>query len=80
MNESSETESSGKAASLFGGYHSSPGVFDESVSAPGTPRAHWQNFLTSFEKLGREELAVRWDNGRRMIREHGVTYTKSRHY
>ena len=74
MNESSETESSGKAASLFGGYHPSPGVFDESVSAPGTPRAHWQNFLASFEKLGREELAVRWDNGRRMIREHGVTY------
>ena len=43
-------------------------------SEPGDPRPHWRNFISSFEKLGREELAPRWENGRRIIREHGVTY------
>ncbi len=55
-------------------YASPSGVFDESLAGPGTPRAHWRNFLQSFEQLGRDELASRWENGRRIIREHGVTY------
>src|ERR1051325_1151228 len=63
-----------KPAKLFEEYQPAPGVFDESASAPGTPRAHWEKFMTSFAGMGREELAGRWENGRRMIREHGVTY------
>ncbi len=37
-------------------------------------RPHWQSFISSLERLGRVELFVRWENARRIIREHGVTY------
>src|SRR6187397_1526873 len=62
------------AASLIGSYGPSKGVYDESASEAGSPRSHWRHFLSVFETLGREELAVRWENARRIIREHGVTY------
>src|SRR5262245_23800866 len=52
----------------------SPGVFDEMALAPGKPRPHWRRFVESLQRLGRQELAARWENGRRIIREHGVTY------
>ena len=44
------------------------------VSAPGELRPHWQKYLASLERLGAGELALRADNARRIIREHGVTY------
>jgi len=74
MSASSKQESAAAAANIFGGYRPETSVYDESVLAPGAPRPHWQNFISSFERLGREELALRWENGRRIIREHGVTY------
>src|SRR5882724_4464300 len=74
MSASSKQESAAAAANIFGGYRPETSVYDESVLAPGAPRPHWRQFVTSFEQLGREELALRWENGRRIIREHGVTY------
>src|SRR6185369_16292388 len=74
MSASSKRESAAAAANVFGQYRPEASVYDESVLAPGAPRPHWQNFISSFEKLGRDELALRWENGRRIIREHGVTY------
>jgi uncharacterized circularly permuted ATP-grasp superfamily protein/uncharacterized alpha-E superfamily protein len=74
MSTPSETDIIAKPASLFGGYRPASGVHDESASVSGEPRPHWQKFAQSFETLGREELAARWENGRRIIREHGVTY------
>jgi uncharacterized circularly permuted ATP-grasp superfamily protein/uncharacterized alpha-E superfamily protein len=62
------------SANLFGQYRCSPEVYDESAAGIGEPRPHWQSFIRSFERLGRDELAARLENGRRMIREHGVTY------
>ena len=59
---------------IFGDYHPSTGVYDESVLSSGNPRPHWRHFVSLFEKLGRDELAARWENGRRIIHEHGVTY------
>jgi uncharacterized circularly permuted ATP-grasp superfamily protein/uncharacterized alpha-E superfamily protein len=59
---------------LFASYSAAPGVFDEVHLAPDTPRPHWREFLASLQRLGRHELASRWENGRRIIREHGVTY------
>ena len=44
------------------------------LAAPGAPRPHWQRFINALDQLGRHELASRWENGRRIIREHGVTY------
>src|SRR5687767_3333125 len=46
------------AASLFGSYRPSAGVYDESALSAGIPRPHWRHFLSVFESLGREELAV----------------------
>jgi uncharacterized circularly permuted ATP-grasp superfamily protein/uncharacterized alpha-E superfamily protein len=73
MSVLSETTGPGPQ-NLFTEYRSAPGAYDESSSEAGVPRPHWSTFLSRLEKLGREELAVRWENGRRMIREHGVTY------
>ena len=55
-------------------YAASPGIFDEMEDAKGNLRPHWRPLLESLQQLGRRELASRWENGGRIIREHGVTY------
>lgn len=55
-------------------YKTLSGVYDESIAASGKLRPHWTGLIRSLEQLGPEEFAARWDNGRRVIREHGVTY------
>ncbi|MFM1770231.1 MAG: hypothetical protein RJA22_2760 [Verrucomicrobiota bacterium] len=65
------------AHSLFQGYMAGPEAFDEAREpAPGgfAARPHWQRFAAALERLGPRELAGRWENGRRILREHGVTY------
>jgi uncharacterized circularly permuted ATP-grasp superfamily protein/uncharacterized alpha-E superfamily protein len=66
-----ETEAAG---SWLRNYTAAPGLFDELEEAPSRPRQHWRPFIQSLERLGRQELQSRWDNGRRIILEHGVTY------
>jgi uncharacterized circularly permuted ATP-grasp superfamily protein/uncharacterized alpha-E superfamily protein len=61
-------------ASIPGGPSPSTSAYDESALQAGAPRPHWRHFLSVFANLGPEELSVRWENGRRIIREHGVTY------
>jgi uncharacterized circularly permuted ATP-grasp superfamily protein/uncharacterized alpha-E superfamily protein len=61
-------------ATLFGGYHPFPASFDEMAAEAGKPRDHWKKLATAFDRLGREELALRLETARRIIREHGVTY------
>ncbi len=72
MSDSSASETA--PAKIFGSYRSTSDVYDESLAPSGMTRPHWRNLISSFETLGREELANRWENGRRIIREHGVTY------
>jgi uncharacterized circularly permuted ATP-grasp superfamily protein/uncharacterized alpha-E superfamily protein len=55
-------------------YSAAPGVFDEMEEAPAILRPHWRTFIESLQRVERGELASRWENGRRIIREHGVTY------
>src|SRR6267143_5377033 len=74
MSESSRSEAAAAAASIFAGFRTASDAYDESAFANGTPRAHWRAFISSLEKHGRHELVARWENGRRIIREHGVTY------
>ncbi len=59
---------------LFSSYQPGAGAYDESCSAPGAPRPHWDPFVSRLQKLGVDELTARWENGRRIIRDHGVTY------
>jgi uncharacterized circularly permuted ATP-grasp superfamily protein/uncharacterized alpha-E superfamily protein len=44
------------------------------VGPDGTPRAHWQPFLSALKQLGMGELGRRWTEARQLIRENGVTY------
>ena len=63
-----------KPENLLQDYSAAVGVFDEMEESSATPRPHWRPFIESLQMLGRHELASRWENGRRIIREHGVTY------
>src|SRR2546425_10661323 len=56
-------------------YSAGSGVYDEMNEAPGISRPHWRPLIESLEQLGRHELQSRWENGRRIIREHGVSYS-----
>ena len=70
----SDNDLPAKPANVFGDYRGVGQVFDECLGPAGGVRPHWEKFSSSFNRLGREELALRWENGRRIIREHGVTY------
>ena len=60
--------------SLFQGYHSPAGAYEEAFAAPGVPRPHWERVVQRLDSLGVEELTRRWEQARRLIRENGVTY------
>src|SRR5207342_2952256 len=49
-------------------------VWDEMLIAPGEPRPHWIPVVRWLRGQGRSELARRWEQGRRLIHENGVTY------
>jgi len=55
-------------------YHPATGVYDELFSAPGVIRPHWQTFVSRLDLLGTRELSRRWEQGRRLIHDNGVTY------
>jgi uncharacterized circularly permuted ATP-grasp superfamily protein/uncharacterized alpha-E superfamily protein len=74
MSHSPGQETNGETENLLQHYAAARGVFDELESAPAALRLHWRDFIASLQRLGRHELASRWENGRRIIREHGVTY------
>ena len=60
---------------LLEGYQARNGVVhDEMVAAAGELRPHCDTFVRSLETLGRHELASRWENAKRAIRDNGVTY------
>ncbi|WP_425614868.1 circularly permuted type 2 ATP-grasp protein [Anatilimnocola sp. NA78] len=59
---------------LLKGYQPYPHVHDELLSPEGTLRSHWQKFMPLLGQLGSNEIARRWEQSRRVIRENGVTY------
>lgn len=56
------------------GYAAGSAVYDEMFAPGQTLRPHWQSFVTHLDRLGALELARRWEQGRRLIHENGVTY------
>jgi hypothetical protein len=42
--------------------------------APGVPRRGWAPLVRGLGELGREQMARRWEQARRLIHENGVTY------
>src|SRR5438034_11037302 len=74
MKHPSETGPTTAPWHLFERYQLVDGAYDEMAAAPGALRTHCEQFVGSLESLGREELAARWENARRNIRDNGVTY------
>jgi uncharacterized circularly permuted ATP-grasp superfamily protein/uncharacterized alpha-E superfamily protein len=50
------------------------GVYDEAFTPEGAPRQHHRELWEGLETLGPTEISKRWEQGRRLIRENGVTY------
>lgn len=50
-------------------------VFDEMVTGGGRLRPHWQSFMTAHGPFDPAAMATRWDVARRLLLQHGVTYT-----
>jgi uncharacterized circularly permuted ATP-grasp superfamily protein/uncharacterized alpha-E superfamily protein len=48
--------------------------YNELASDGITPRPHWSSLIESIQAIGSEELAHRWVQAERRIRENGVTY------
>ena len=74
MSKHSGHEEPASESNLLGNYSAGSGIFDELNEAPSAARPLWRPLIQSLQQLGRHELQSRWENGRRIIREHGVTY------
>ena len=48
-------------------------AWDELRTGSGEIRPHWQALMGVMDALGRDEFALRMENGRRILREHGVS-------
>jgi uncharacterized circularly permuted ATP-grasp superfamily protein/uncharacterized alpha-E superfamily protein len=59
---------------LLDEYRPLEGGHDEVLAAPGRLHPHYEPLVRSLEALGRHELASRWENAKRAIRENGVTF------
>jgi uncharacterized circularly permuted ATP-grasp superfamily protein/uncharacterized alpha-E superfamily protein len=59
---------------LLDGYQPADTVYDEILSGPDSLRPQFEPFVRSIEAIGRHELASRWENAKRTLRDNGVTY------
>jgi uncharacterized circularly permuted ATP-grasp superfamily protein/uncharacterized alpha-E superfamily protein len=50
------------------------GSYDELFDAAGQPRGDWEPLVTQLRTLGLDELRRRWEEARRLLHEHGVSY------
>jgi uncharacterized circularly permuted ATP-grasp superfamily protein/uncharacterized alpha-E superfamily protein len=49
-------------------------AYEESSADGFTPRPHWSGLMESLQSIGPEQLALRWRQAERRIRENGITY------
>jgi uncharacterized circularly permuted ATP-grasp superfamily protein/uncharacterized alpha-E superfamily protein len=55
-------------------YQSDPAFYDEMLTSEGQIRAHWQPLMDSIAATGQQGLASRWQEGRRLLHDNGVTF------
>ncbi len=55
-------------------YQSNPAFYDEMLASAEAIRPHWQPLMDSITAMGAEGLASRWQEGRRLLHDNGVTY------
>jgi len=60
---------------MFQGYSPPAGRYDELLEPAGAFRDHWRPFVVGWHELGVDELARRWTEAQRLLRENGITYT-----
>lgn len=70
----SQSEPPASEPALLHDYNAPAGMHDELMGPEGCPRPHWLPLLSSLQRLNPDELAARYDNTRRVVREHGATY------
>lgn len=56
------------------GYAPPANTYDEMLGADGQVRPHWREFIQSLNGLSPVEMVQRWDLGRNLLKENGVTY------
>jgi uncharacterized circularly permuted ATP-grasp superfamily protein/uncharacterized alpha-E superfamily protein len=56
------------------GYSAAGDSFDEAFDTSGAARPHQTELWNGLATLGRTEIGKRWELGRRLVRENGVTY------
>ena len=59
---------------LAGRYAPNPAFHDEMALATGSVRKHWRAFVDSLTAIGPDGLASRWQEGRRLIYDNGISY------
>ena len=55
-------------------YRNNPAFYDEMMTASGEIRPHWRGLVDMLNRMGGDGLSVRWQEGRRLIHDNGVTY------
>jgi uncharacterized circularly permuted ATP-grasp superfamily protein/uncharacterized alpha-E superfamily protein len=55
-------------------YDVNPAFHDEVLGPKGELRPHWSALADSLDSMGHAELARRWQQGRRLIHDNGITY------
>src|SRR5689334_23245193 len=50
------------------------GAHDEMLGPDGSLSPQWQLLVSAMDDLGNKEVASRWDQARRIIRENGITH------
>ena len=56
------------------GYSPNPTFFDEMIDTGGVVRPHWRALTESVMTIGPAGFLRRWEEGRRLIHENGITY------
>jgi uncharacterized circularly permuted ATP-grasp superfamily protein/uncharacterized alpha-E superfamily protein len=55
-------------------YQALPNFYDEMLAPDGTVRPHWRPLIEALKSIGPAGLGARWQEGRRLLHDNGVTY------
>ena len=69
-----EKAPSADATAMLAAYKPQAGIFDELTDASGRIKEAYAPLMASFATLGQDGLARRWEAGRRLVLEQGITF------
>ena len=55
-------------------YAPSEGFYDEVLESADRVRGHWEGLTEALSAMGHQGMARRWQQGRRLVRDNGITY------